>query len=515
MIILLYLSNLITSVCIAKKFRLMRHLILFGSLASGLLSCQVRNNHHVEDLTRFWDETRVLVNPHKGWYHHYYDNGLESYLAQSAAELDTFPGMHHLYLRFPWGYIEPQQGVYDWSLIDDIVMQYVPKGYKISLRITCKETGTQVPEVVDGVHFATPYWVKMAGAKGTVTEAWGVKSWSPDWNDPVYLEMLDRFHAALAARYDGEPWLIYIDIGSIGDWGEGHTHFSTQVPPTVDEVKKHIDLHVRHYKHTLVVSTDDLLSYGKEKEQRDELLSYAIRSGCSLRDDSPLVDWYIQHYLDTWSVQYPYYFDSVYLNRPVILECQHYHIFKNDGNWLGLNGEDTIPGLGVSGADILRNAIRKMKATYIGYHGYARDWHRENPDLTRELLNLCGYWYFPVKVEHASVFQKGKVHDITISWINRGVAPAYVPFVISFELEGIDNDGVYAFNLDSGNLQWLPGDTVSATYSVQIPSHAIAGDHVMKIKLYDPLDNTPVEIGLEAGLIDDKGYYEISRVKVR
>ncbi|MDV2993541.1 MAG: hypothetical protein N4J56_003195 [Chroococcidiopsis sp. SAG 2025] len=28
------------------------------------------------DLTESWDSEKVLKNPHKGWYHHYFDNRL-------------------------------------------------------------------------------------------------------------------------------------------------------------------------------------------------------------------------------------------------------------------------------------------------------------------------------------------------------------------------------------------------------------------------------------------------------
>ena len=35
-----------------------------------------------------------------------------------------------------------------------------------------------------------------------------------DFDDPVFLEKLDHFLAAAAARYDGKPELAFIDIGT-------------------------------------------------------------------------------------------------------------------------------------------------------------------------------------------------------------------------------------------------------------------------------------------------------------
>ena len=46
----------------------------------------------VTDLRPLWDTERVLSNPYKGWYHHYYDNGTRNYRLSSDDDLDQFPG---------------------------------------------------------------------------------------------------------------------------------------------------------------------------------------------------------------------------------------------------------------------------------------------------------------------------------------------------------------------------------------------------------------------------------------
>ena len=70
------------------------------------------------DLTPLHDATRVLVNPHKGWYHHYPDNHIDKYQIARDADLLDFPGMDHLYIRLAWAYLEPKEGQFDWAVID-------------------------------------------------------------------------------------------------------------------------------------------------------------------------------------------------------------------------------------------------------------------------------------------------------------------------------------------------------------------------------------------------------------
>ena len=471
------------------------------------------------DFKAQWDTLRVLENPHKGWYHHLLDNGVDSYKIKDDSILSIFPGMDHLYLRLAWSYLEPEEGKYDWHRIDEVVAKYVPMGYKIAFRITSKETGNfpgSVGQELDGVQYATPIWVMKAGAKGTIPKGYGNKSWTPVWDDPIYLEKLDNFQKAFAARYDGKSWVSYVDIGSIGEWGEGHTHFSTKVPPTVEEVKSNIDIFLKNYPKSQLVVTDDLLYYGKPEANVKKLLDYAVSNGISLRDDSPLVDWYMDKNMDTWSVSHPQFYDPLYLTQPIVFELQHYGNVIKDGNWLGKNGAGKIEKHGYSGAHVMRKAIETMHATYIGYHGYAEQWLTDNPELTRELANLCGYWYFPVNASFSSMPGKGN-NEILIEWLNKGVAPAYNTYGLVFRFESEKPENSFEIlPVDSKNKEWLPGIGKREKYNLEIPSEVKSGNYLLKFKLIEQSESgiIPIQIGVKETLIDQNGFTLLGKVKI-
>ena len=73
------------------------------------------------DFKAQWDTILVLKNPHKGWYHHLLDNGIDRYAISNDSLFMTFPGMDHLYVRLAWSYLEPVEGLYDWHRIDEVV----------------------------------------------------------------------------------------------------------------------------------------------------------------------------------------------------------------------------------------------------------------------------------------------------------------------------------------------------------------------------------------------------------
>jgi hypothetical protein len=489
--------------------------ILILILVGSLLSCTSNKNFEPTntDLVSYWDSIRPLENPDKGWYHHMFDNGIGKYLIQDDKDLERFPGMDHLYLRLSWAYLEPEEGVYDWSYIDDIVEKYVPMGYKISFRISCKETEgvpTSIPYEVDGIGYATPYWVKKAGAKGVDRPKFGPAVWTPDWGDPVYLEKLDNFHKAFAEKYDGKPWVRYVDVGSIGDWGEGHTWFSTRVDATMDEILAHIKLHLKHYKKTQIIVTDDLIYSGKSEIEQQELVDFVLKNGISFRDDSPLVSVTLREYLETWSVRSPEFFEKAWKKMPTIFELEHYSTVKRNNDWKGENGSEIIPNIGVSGAEVFINSMKLIRPTYIGYHGYLGEWLDDNPDLTKELLNLSGYWYFPKSIR-VKEYKKDEL-SFEIEWLNKGVAPAYSIYQLNGKLIPEDSSKeVIAFTINnSDNKNWLPNVISVAPYKIEL-SEKLKGNYHLAIQLYDPKSERPVELGLSTE-IKQEDYFVIQKI---
>ena len=66
------------------------------------------------------DTGEALVNPDMGWTMHFYSNIPANYGSklEPADTLDDFPGLSSVYLRVPWAYLEPQEGKFNWALLD-------------------------------------------------------------------------------------------------------------------------------------------------------------------------------------------------------------------------------------------------------------------------------------------------------------------------------------------------------------------------------------------------------------
>ncbi len=429
------------------------------------------------------DENKLCENPDKGWYVHFYDNGLFNYGGRLDADdmLDDFPFLDHIYMRLAWAYLEPSEGQFNWELIDKVIARFEGK-YRFAFRVTCKETDDTLP-------YATPKWVVDAGAKGNMVNGY----FEPEYGDPVFLEKLENFHKAFAKRYDNRDDVIYIDIGSYGDWGEGHCCCSSEKDWPFETLKKHIDIYLRNYKTQLAVS-DDIVGSRVDTECNDQLLNYIIDNNITIRDDGVSVKYFAKKYgFD--SLRSGEIFDRAWRHFPTILELEHYSACKNvayNNGW---------PFLA---------SCEGAHATYAGFHGFPREWLSENAKLAEIMGNKLGYWYCLNDVEIPDEIRSGKF-NIRCFWENIGSAPAYKQFELKFKLCG--NGKEYLCTADGfDNRRFMPHTITVDDYRLDFGC-VEQGTYTLKAAML--LDSTPIKIAVSDDYTDNDGFTELCNIDIK
>lgn len=358
--------------------------------------------HGVESVTVKPEDTgAALVNPAMGWTMHFYSNVPANYGSKlsPADTLDDFPGLSTVYLRLPWAYLEPEEGKFNWAILDTPAQRWIAKGKRIALRLTTSE---------NWMKYATPEWVKNAGAKGTFYEFDKGRvaesgTWDPIFDDPIYLKKLEAFLAAAAKRYDGNPNVEFIDVGTYGMWGEGHTFMSSK-QDSFEIQKIHIDLHLKHFSKTLLCISDDFAGHD-QPGKNFPITDYALSRGVTLRDDSILVQppprsW---HHAEMAQAFWP--------KLPVILEHEHYVGSKGRGGWSG---------------DLLLKSVEDYHASFMSIHGWPRDVLSENRETIDKINRRMGYRLQPLEVTWPKTVDIGKAaFKVKWTWANKGVAPCY------------------------------------------------------------------------------------------
>ncbi len=418
------------------------------------------------NLEQHWDSETVLKNPDKGWYHHYYDNSIDYYRAKTDGELDAIPNLDHLFIRLPWAYFEPQEGTYNWSLIDKVVEKWVPKGYKIALSFTCHETN---------LPFATPKWLYEMGVKGRFFKTGDCPEpvWEPDYDDPLFLKYLDRFLEQASERYSEAPWFIYISIGSIGQWGEGHSSGPNQ--PTANQVMEHLKLYLEHFGRVRIIANDDMLNAGKTPEERSMLHSFCVENKISYRDDSVFWEGNMNDPKSPFSIKNVDFFKDAWQYAPTILESCHFNYLVNKRYWIPPDGGDLVWNIYVG-------AVKITNATFVGYHDYAANFQSKNAKLVNYIANLAGYWFFPVKVVYPKTWQMNRPLEISLDIVNKGAARSYENYDIVARLDPVGGGDSYEYKTPSFSERWLPNiESRDNVYRLNAHSRPPAGKYTLRV----------------------------------
>jgi len=405
-------------------------LTVSGFVLLLLCSCSFAKN----TTTAFPKDTGIaLVNPGMGWVCYFYSNIPENYGSHliPSDTADDFPGLSTVFMRLPWAFIEPEEGKFNWAMLDTPAQRWIDKGKKIAFCFTSSE---------NWLKFATPEWVKKAGAKGTFYEFGKGRSskgnlWDPFFDDPVFLKKLDNFLAAVAKRYDKNPNVEYIFVGSYGLWGEGHTLMSSH-QDSLSVKKKHIDLYTKHFKKTLLAISDDYA--GHEKPGRSfPITDYALSKGVTIHDDSIMVQPPPRSWFHAEMAQ------KFWPELPVILEHEHYGGSVERQAWK---------------PELLLKAVEDYHASFMSIHWEPKIFLKENRDIINKINLRLGYRLFPQKISWQKNVKIGKIFSVEWEWINKGVAPCYRGGFPTITLKDEKNGIVSVLCDDNFNLKKLnPG----------------------------------------------------------
>ncbi len=357
------------------------------------------------------DNGAALENPGMGWVFYYYNMAPDVYGSRLAPcdTLDDFPGLTTVYMRLAWSYLEPKEGRFNWSYLDTPAQRWISKGKQIALRIICSDMLTDEASWLrkQPRAYATPKWVEDAGAKGWRFHPWKGPAddgpfWQPDFDDPVFLEKLDGFLAALAARYDGDPNVAFIDVGSFGVWGEAHMGRQAGKKYTGQTVRRHVDLYCKHFQKTLLVANDDFIS----RPGGREALDYARQRGLTLREDSLLNQGGERAYFHAELAE------PFWPRRPVILENTPWGLGHKRGNW------------NRGGIEYL-HAVEDYHASYASIFWWPREFYKSNKELIDKINRRLGYRLQLIEAAWPAQVELDKPFSVATAWRNAGVAPCY------------------------------------------------------------------------------------------
>ena len=426
------------------------------------------------------ESDEVLVNPGMG------------FTTQSSidGEVPGYPKSSIAYYRWYWDELEPQEGKFNWKMVDSVLAAAHAHGQRLATRIMPANGRPRIPE-----------WYRKTGAKGfefiaESTQLSGKKdvSWMPDHADPLFAKYMGRLVKEFAKRYDGHPDIDHIDIGSYGHWGEWHLSFIREKEEYPFEIKKMIiDWYLEGFKKTPMVIPEDA----------EEGLVYATGNGTGWRADcmgdyGPPNNWNLM----TRYLQLPRMYPSVgeaWKTRPVAFEsCGTMETWLEAGRDIEFIYSVCLE---------LHTSILNNKSSSIPPQWWP---------ATEKFLKRMGYRLVVRLFRHEKYLEPGDTLHIEMQLDNIGVAPPYRAYKPVFEIrqagERRKSTILISKETDWNVLKWLPGRHQYATILI-IPKNAEPGRYNVYFALLDPYENTPV-IKLAVEGKDAQDWYSWSSLEI-
>ena len=127
-----------------------------------------------------------------------------------------------LYMDITWAELEPEEGVYDWEAIEkkNQLARWKSEGKHLVLRFVCDIPGQEE-------HMDIPEWLYEKSGKAGQWYAGGYgKGFAPDYNNPTIISCHEQAVKALGEHLGKDGLISYIELGSLGHWGEWHVNYS-------------------------------------------------------------------------------------------------------------------------------------------------------------------------------------------------------------------------------------------------------------------------------------------------
>ncbi len=195
---------------IYARIALVAAILLALSVGAGVCLYRVTREIHVD----FAYSDQALGNPLMGY-------------APSAWYDEVNEDVSLLYADITWRELEPEEGEFAWEEIEEEnqFSRWRAEGKHIVLRFVC-----DIPD--DEAHMDIPDWLyEEIDGDGTQYDISYGRGFSPNYSNETFIACHQRAVAALGERYGADPLISYIELGSLGHWGEWHIKTGEDLDP--------------------------------------------------------------------------------------------------------------------------------------------------------------------------------------------------------------------------------------------------------------------------------------------
>ncbi|MCR5100372.1 MAG: DUF4832 domain-containing protein [Butyrivibrio sp.] len=449
-------------------------LALFLVYRTEIANSVVEYDESVEDqnnsIIEYDESDESLINPLMGY-------------APSADSEELVVDSSLVYIDITWAELEPEEGMFDFDAIaeENYIEKWRSEGKKAVLRFIC-----DLPDYEE--HRDIPEWLYELTGDGEDYDIEYGKGYAPDYNNEIFIQYHEKALKAIGDFFAEMDFVKYVELGSLGHWGEWHVLAESDLPGMPDTETR--EIYVSHYEESFPYAK--LLMRRPFAELPEEAGVFNDMTGAE-EDTEEFLDWIEEggEYTQTGEADGIKAVPDIWESAPVGGEFTS-SIPMED--MLSDNIDDTI-GL-----------IEDTHMTFIGPkvpeinedENYLKSW-------ADEILKHLGYRYYVSRFEYG---QSGNSIDVNITITNGGVAPVYFEFIpCIYVMEKDKGVIVKRIELDIDLREIAQDESENAGF--ELDEEFLGDDYEIYAGIEDPATNEP-EIYL---MMDAERNGKLSRLK--
>ena len=386
-----------------------------------------------------------------------------------------------VYVELKWSDWEPEEGFYNVEFVNEFYnLDYYKKdGRNVVFRFICDEP-------TEEEHLDIPEWLyQKIDGDGTWYDIDYGKGFSPNYSNKIFIEEHGEAISALGEYFGQDDFFIYVELGSLGHWGEWHVNYEKGITPMPEFAIR--EEYIKPYLNAFQNSSF-LIRYPLVDAEKYGFGLYNDMTG----DYDETVYWLEQMKPGIWeqtNLEEQADTKDVWKKYPIGGEFASSY---ENSHFLLTNFDLTLEG------------IKDSHQSFIGPKIIIDESEKDYSSAMNKILKTIGYRYYVDSV--LMDFNEKETFTITCSMSNDGIAPTYQKY--SIELSIVDEDGNEVWisdNVDFDLRNVLPNE--SQTFSCVVSKDELDDDakYQLVISIQDESGKAVLPLAL-ANEIDTNRY---------
>ena len=373
-----------------------------------------------------------------------------------------------VYMDITWRELEPQKGTFNFDLIEEenYIDEWRALGKRVVFRFICDIPGKET-------HMDIPDWLyEETGKDGDWYDTDYGKGYSPNYNNETFISAHKVAIEALGARYGNSDFFSYIELGSLGHWGEWHTKTEDGIDrlPLEGVRDQYIQPYIENFPHAML-----LMRRPFKAAKEHNMGIYNDMTGLA-KDTEIWLNW----------INNGGEYDVTGEQDALVAMPDAWQTAPIGGEF---TSAISMEQLLADDIQVTKDLIERSHMSFIGPkcpEGEALQYTHG----IEEVRSLLGY---SLRVEKA-VLTKSPLYkglNVSLSWINEGIAPFYKNWEVYLYLFDSDGKEVLKTQIDLALNTILDKDAAVVSETTIPISTLEEGVYDIGIAIIDPLTNKP------------------------